>query len=549
MKPFSISKPYLLSQKYNLIVYVLIILFVAAISIISPYIVGGFLDDLISGGGTEVILKFAIIFGGLNVVRILLGYISAMMNTKMQTKMGYSFNMDTIKHIQGLSLTYTNQKDSAYLNQKITNDVYALIAFCVSILQSILTNIVLLIIPFVILLSMNWFVAVLMIAFLVIYTILYFIFKKRLYKVGFVFREMQSKLFAKLHEQLRHIRAIKINSIQEQINKRADDGFEKYKGAVIHNQKVNYLYSGVDGSVSTIAQIVLFVIGGIQIINGNFTIGMFTIFTSYFGMMLGAMRYFFGLGAYYQNVLVSYSRVKDIFNQESESFGVQKIESISNISINNVSFSYPVEETLVSKHNRKAVSSLSVEFKKGQIYALKGANGAGKSTLVSLIMGLYIDEYSGFISYDKIDIRKIDMVHARRELIGFSEQEPILLNDSIWYNVCFNNTESHNNYKKLNYYVELLGMQNFISQNSFDFLINEHSNNTSGGEKQKISILKVLHKNPAVMILDEPTSALDIHSTKRFIEYLSKIKKDKIIIIITHDEAVSSACDEIINLS
>ena len=82
-----------------------------------------------------------------------------------------------------------------------------------------------------------------------------------------------------------------------------------------------------------------------------------------------------------------------------------------------------------------------------------------------------------------------------------------------------------------------------------NYVINEESTNTSGGEKQKISILKVLCKDPPVMIFDEPTSALDAEATGRFVKYLQGIKCDRIIVIITHDEAVKKSCDFVVNLT
>ena len=89
-------------------------------------------------------------------------------------------------------------------------------------------------------------------------------------------------------------------------------------------------------------------------------------------------------------------------------------------------------------------------------------------------------------------------------------------------------------------------MQGFIAKTGLDFQINDTV--LSGGEKQKIVILKVLNKNPQVMIFDEPTSALDDATTKDFIDYLQSIKNDKIIILITHDEFVKNHCDEVVAL-
>ena len=266
LKIFTLCKPYLLSHKYMLITYVLLILLSTTIAVITPYIVCGFVDDLIEGADVYVILRFCAVFGGLSLIRIVKNYITAVLNVKMQTKMGYSLNKDAIQHIQSLSLSYVNKQDNAYLNQRVNNDANSLIGFCIAVLQSILTNCIILIATLAVLFTMNRFIAVLMMGFLVVYAISYLAFKKPLYTAGLAFRETQAGFFSKLFEQLKYIKLIKINSIQQEMNKRADDSFVGFNSAAVRNQKINYLYSGLDGFISTIAQIVLFVVGGLQIL-------------------------------------------------------------------------------------------------------------------------------------------------------------------------------------------------------------------------------------------------------------------------------------------
>ena len=547
MKIFTLCRPYLLSQKSTLITYIVIILATASITIISPYLIGNFLDNLIEGADINTILRFCAIYGSLNLIKIFKGYVTSIMYVNMQAKMGYDLAMDTIKHVQGLSLSYINNKDSTYLNHRISNDSTSLIVFCIGLLQNFITNAATFVIPFILLMTINRLVAILMLGFIVLYITLYLFFRKPIYNAGLAFREAQAKLFAGLSDQLKYIKLIKVNSTYKEMNSRADNSFLGLKRVAIHNQKVNYLYSGMDGFISTLAQTVLLVVGGIQILLGNFTIGMFTIFSSYFNMMLISGRYFFGLGAAFQNALVSCDRIRGIFEQNLESHGSIILRDVNKIQLSNVNFSY-------CDKDRITIENISAKFHKGKVYAVSGANGAGKSTLLSLIMGLYIDEYKGSITYNDVDIRNIDMIDARRRLIGFAEQEPMLVNDSIRFNLGSSESESIDSgeddtlKQSLDAHIETLNMQDFISKNSFDFPLNENSTNTSGGEKQKIAILKVLYKNPIVMIFDEPTSALDAHTTRQFIDYLQQIKRDKIIIMITHDEFVKEICDDVVNL-
>jgi len=557
MKPFTITKPYLLSQKYILAVYTTIILISAAISILSPFIIGDFLDTLIAGADIRVILYFCATFASINLLRIATGYITAIMYVKMQIKMNYNFNRDVIEHMQGLSLSYINKNDSAYLSQRVNQDTGSLVTFCVSVLQNVVINVVMFAVPFVVLLTMHSLMALLMMSFVVLYAILYIAFMKPLYKAGFAFKEAQAKFFSRLMEQLKHVKLIKIDSVQKKMIKRADEGYDTARSAAIGSQSINYFYSSMDGTISTIAQIALFVIGGIQILAGNFTIGMFTIFISYFNMMLGASKYFFGLGASYQQTLVSYNRIKEILARTKENNGEKKINTVDIIKLRNINFTYdPNSENKSSD----AVINFSANFQKGKIYAITGANGIGKSTIINLMIGMYIDEYEGSITYNNTDIRQIDMVDVRKRLFGFSEQEPLLISDSIRYNLGLggvisepstanaNKDRHHLLSATLSEYVDILNMQDFIDKNSLDFEINENSSNISGGEKQKISILKVLHKNPTVMIFDEPTSALDADTAEKFINHLKKVRKNKIIIIITHDEIITKKCDEIVGI-
>lgn len=92
-------------------------------------------------------------------------------------------------------------------------------------------------------------------------------------------------------------------------------------------------------------------------------------------------------------------------------------------------------------------------------------------------------------------------------------------------------------------------MEEFMHSKTLDFYLDEKNTNLSGGEKQKLAILKVMLKNPEVMVFDEPTSALDNNTTIKFIDYLKSIKKDRIIINITHDNALAMQSDYIINLN
>ncbi len=349
--------------------------------------------------------------------------------------------------------------------------------------------------------------------------------------------EIRGHFTVKLLEHLTFIKFIKLNSVQEEMEKRLDSCFNRVKKIALQNQNINFAFVTLDTVVATMVHIIIFVYGGIKILNNSFTVGEFTIFFSYFGMMTSSLKYFINLSKSYQEVAVSYDRLQKICVEKEESTGEENIYGIKQIEVKEVSFSYGKEPLLVK---------IDMCMEIGNIYCFYGKNGSGKSTLLSLICGLYIDEFQGEILYDKRNIKDLNMYDVRKKYIGYAEQEPELLLGSIKYNLYLDENVVEVD-DKMEYLVDILGLNDYFSRLSagIESEINDTNNNLSGGEKQKLALLRVLLKSPQVLALDEPTSAMDVGSSEKFMKYLQEIKKEKVIIIVSHDDVVREASDKI----
>lgn len=156
---------------------------------------------------------------------------------------------------------------------------------------------------------------------------------------------------------------------------------------------------------------------------------------------------------------------------------------------------------------------------------------------------------AGEICYDALSLDQIDIYKTRKMCFGICEQEPVLLADTVRYNVSMDSEDSID-LKRLFYIAKKINLYSFIESlpKKLETIIGEKNSNLSGGEKQKLSILRVLYKNPPVIILDEPTSALDEESIRCLQVYLNQIKRDKIIILISHNSEFISISDEIVDL-
>lgn len=537
---FGLCQKYLKKNRKNLFLYGILCLVSSAFSMISPYLSGSFIDCLLVAENAKIIYKFCLLFLIITVLGQLLGYFVNRLYTKLQTRMGFELNSDIIGHIQKLSLSYINNQDMAYLNQRINNDSNMLITFCIGIVQGIIINTMKLSISIILLVKFNGLIAILLLAIIVSYAIIYRVLKNILFKMQYALTEAQAKYFAKLYEQFSSIVFVKKQSIYAEFMHRLSKEFNNIFKVSLDYQKVSYVFSTLDSLVMSLAQIAIFIIGGIAVIKGNLTIGQLTIMLSYFNVMMGAARYFFSLAKTIQDNKVAYIRLKNILDEQvDDNMGIM-LSDINKIEVRNIGFSYKEKPIF---HN------FSYTFEKGKIYSIIGHNGTGKSTLINLILGFYHSEYSGTVCYNEKLLQTLNCYEIRKKCFGISEQEPILLSDTIRYNIVLDE-EKEIDLDRLYYIARQINLDTFLDglPDGIKTVINEKSTNLSGGEKQKISILRAFYKNPSVIILDEPTSALDEKSSECLKKYLMQIKKEKIILIITHNQDFLSISDFIIDL-
>ena len=157
------------------------------------------------------------------------------------------------------------------------------------------------------------------------------------------------------------------------------------------------------------------------------------------------------------------------------------------------------------------------------------------------MLGLYTS-YQGTVFFNSINARDIDHYELRKNHISFVDQNSILINSSIHENICLDNEVSKEILKEYLIGFKLINsiesVDSFLSKN-----INELSTNVSGGESQKICIIRELIRNKKIMIFDEPSSNLDLESKIYFLKILNEIKKNHIIIIVTHDKVILDNLD------
>lgn len=529
---------YLSNYKHTLLIYIILSFIIGITSLSLPLVSGSIINIITTNKDTAKLFSLCTTFASISIANLVLQLLCQKLYISIQANAAFDLNFHTIKHIQHLPLSYINNQDTIYLNQKINNDSNNIITFIISLINNVLINSITLFFSILCIYYINITIGLILSFLVSFYLLIYIFLKKKLYKMSLIYKESQAHFVSALNEQLINVKFIKIHSLYNKFKDKLQKIYKDFLRKIQNTQMFFYIYGSLDSIIGLVAQISIFILGGIFIINDNLLIGSLTILMSYYQFLIKSVKYFSNLGKEYQDCVVSYNRLLEILNIEKDKNGHKKLKSIESITLKNIQFGY---------NKDFIINNLSYRFERGKMYGIVGKNGAGKSTLIDLILGLYLEKYNGQILYNSFAIEKIDMLYTRFAQISVIEQEPMLLNDSVGKNLLL--TQKHTKASCVNI-INSLHFSSFFKNLPYGLntRINQKSNNVSGGEKQKISIVRQLCKNADLIICDEPTSALDLQSKNNLLKYLRQLKKEKIIIVISHDDKVINYYDEILNL-
>lgn len=206
---------------------------------------------------------------------------------------------------------------------------------------------------------------------------------------------------------------------------------------------------------------------------------------------------------------------------------------ISKIEIKDVNFSY--KDVKVYRKN------LNMCLQKGSIYLIKGKNGSGKSTLAGILLKIWND-FSGTILLDGKSITNFSR-ETLTETIGICFQKPPIFRDTVRNNIALNDSIPVEKYiSLLSFYKDLEEMGRTLESELID------TGSVSGGQAQKIGIIRTVCRERSVYIFDEPTSNLDSVSKKEFYDMIEHLKKNSIVILFSHEADAEKNADFIIEL-
>jgi len=295
----------------------------------------------------------------------------------------------------------------------------------------------------------------------------------------------------------------------------------------------------VNQVTNQISKIVLLVVGALWVHSGDVSLSEF-IFTFFIASVVqSSISQLPGGVMSLLDASASTTKLVDFLNLKSEDKVLSKdtkVNQIDEITLRNICFSYEEENSLLN--------NIEVQLNKGNIYLLSGKNGSGKTTLSSVLLGLIKPKKGDYY----VNKRKIpwESVGTLRDRFAYINQETMLFAGTIEKNITFGHENKQLPLDKL----QTTWLSTLLSKgiSNFDKTISENNEGVSGGEAKKLVLIRELLHNSELIVLDEPFNHLDKKSIAILMDQIQDLKKDKIVLVISHQTGFEEVADEIIKL-
>lgn len=530
--------------KWNLVGVFLCSLLSNTLLIIGPLLTGKGIDKMI--GPTEVDFKGLIPI----IITLLILYLfSSLFHWLMSIISNISANRttmdirkDAFEHINSLPLKYLDQTAHGDIISRLTNDIDAISGGLFQGITQVMSAIIIIIGCFLFMLSISPMITLVVILITPLCFLIAFFIAKESKKMYAEQSLSVGKLNGYVEELIGNQKIVKAFGYEDRSLEEFKKINEQLYGFGQKAQWYSSLTNPTTRLVNNLAYVAVTVIGGLFAITGNLSIGKIASFLTYSNQFAKPINEIAALSSQIQSAFASADRIFALIDEEPEKQEIEYAKELKNpkgmVEFKNVSFSYRKETPLIKR--------LNLSVKPGNMIAIVGPTGSGKTTLVNLLMRFY-EVNSGNIIIDECSIYELSRENFRQSF-GMVLQESWLFNGTIAENIAYGKQEASRD--EIIKAAKDAYAHSFIKRlpNGYDTMIDEDGRNLSLGQKQLLTIARVMLMNPPMLILDEATSSIDTRTEYFIQKAFAKMMEGRTSFVIAHRLSTIREADVILVL-
>ena len=537
---FSYLKPY----TKQLILVLLCIIVSSFFSLLPSIITGKILDDGLLKQDFKALVYYIVLSLAVTLAASLIGVAETYINTWIAQHITFDMRNQMYQHLQKMSQRFFTTNNQGDIITRMTSDIDGVKAVVTNTFSSILSNSITLIIAMIAMFQKNWILALVGIIIVPLFTLPTRKAGKKRWTLTNESQQVNDEVNGILNETLSVSGQllVKLFGKEKYEYERYEKANRRMIGLNIKESMAGRWFRVVLTTFTSVGPMLLYLAGGILMMkyNSDLTIGDITVLVALLGRMYMPVNSLLNIQVEWIRSMALFKRIFDYFDIpveiENAKDAVTPDKVTGDVVFEHVEFSY--------EESKKILKDISFTLNAGKSIAIVGPSGSGKSTIVNLIPRLY-DVDSGSVTFDGIDVRKLDLKFLRDQ-VGVVSQETYLFNGTIRENLLYAKPDATEEAmvearKKANIW-------DFIEkqEKGIDTEVGNRGLKLSGGEKQRISIARIILKDPTIFIFDEATSALDSISEKKIQDAIDPIIKSKTSILIAHRLSTILAADEIL---
>lgn len=521
------------------------ILISAVVGLLPSIITGRIVDEALINKDMSLLIQLLLAAFGTLIVSQVIGVLETYINAWISQRIIFDMRNQMYSHLQYMSHSFFTTEKQGDIITRMNTDISGVSTIISGTLSSVVSNTATVVTTMVALFSMSWqlaLVGIVVIPMLVLPT-------KSVGKNQWKIRSDSQEKSDEMNQLINETLSVSGSMLVKLFTKEKKE-IEKFKTV---NEEVSRLsmkemrsgswFRVVMGMFTQVGPLLIYFAGGYLIIgrvDETLTVGTITAMVALINRLYRPVQSLLDVSVEFTRSLALFTRIFDYFDMEetisSPKDGKKPEVKNKEIEYDHVAFSYIPEKPLLTDVNFTVPG--------GNMYAIVGPSGSGKSTVVNMIPRLY-DVNGGSVRIAGVDVKDFDLEYLRQN-IGVVTQETYLFNGTIKDNLLYAKDDATD--EEIIAACKTANIHDFIVNQPDGYLteVGNRGLKLSGGEKQRLSIARVILKNPAILILDEATSALDSISENAIQDALTVLMKNRTSIVIAHRLSTILQADKIL---